>query len=776
MAARGEAVYCTLLMTDNYLPGAAVLAHSLRNNGTKGRLVALFTPETLKELTINELKTLYDEVIPVRRFTNGTPENLYLMDRPDLISTFTKIELWRQTQFDRIVYIDSDVVAVRAPDELLSLDVDFAAAPDVGWPDIFNSGVMVLRPNIQDYYSLRALAERGISFDGGDQGLLNTHFKNWHRLSFTYNCTPNGNYQYLPAYKHFESTISLLHFIGPQKPWNLSRYAFPRGTPYDQLLGRWWAVYDRHYRPQPPPSQISQLDESAGVPKFNNTSEIGAPIHTTLEASPSQSSIVQQPPSISSAGPTLPHYQESEQVAEDLQVVQRSLVPEALVEPGPVHDLPTELVHAKPVSSPTMSHEPRISSAPEKSHTDVPSVVPLYVRGEEHVSVSAHSPSRQPGAPPTLQTSLSYGQKQEEPYHYRLKSEKDAFHLTQKPPSPTQRPFSPPKAEWDATREPPPRHSKPEAIGLQKKIYNMSEDTKLFRPPSSYPEAPKNMYYEVPSVKREPQKLAQIFPWEARAVKPTRVFADEDVTVTVTVTEPGSVSSLGSTTDDTSCTQPSTASSSVSSVQSQVPPPGDIWKSYSAQSNAWDDIPEIRVYIEAVKEQWLRRGGRSNGDGRRAISDSGGEESESGCCKTTTTTNEANRSSLPGTPAPVRKISEATTTTGTGTATTRKSLSAAEEGVPNQESESDWVGVTVDMFLHLLRAVYSYWELTTESSGPAGRAPTATMTTITTIGQASIRKRTDGAWVPRDRDRSAGLRGAARVGVRARTLRQEGLT
>lgn len=172
------------------------------------------------------------------------------MDRPDLISTFTKIELWRQTQFDRIVYIDSDVVAVRAPDELLSLDVDFAAAPDVGWPDIFNSGVMVLRPNIQDYYSLRALAERGISFDGGDQGLLNTHFKNWHRLSFTYNCTPNGNYQYLPAYKHFESTISLLHFIGPQKPWNLSRYAFPRGTPYDQLLGRWWAVYDRHYRPQ----------------------------------------------------------------------------------------------------------------------------------------------------------------------------------------------------------------------------------------------------------------------------------------------------------------------------------------------------------------------------------------------------------------------------------------------------------------------------------------------------------------------------------------------
>jgi glycogenin len=172
------------------------------------------------------------------------------MNRPDLISTFTKIELWRQTQFSRIVYLDCDIVALRAPDELLSLDTHFAAVPDVGWPDCFNSGVMVLRPNMQDYYSLRALAERGISFDGADQGLFNMHFKKWDKLSFTYNCTPSANYQYIPAFKHFESTIGLLHFIGPQKPWTTPRHAFQGDIPYGQLLGRWWAVYDRHYRPQ----------------------------------------------------------------------------------------------------------------------------------------------------------------------------------------------------------------------------------------------------------------------------------------------------------------------------------------------------------------------------------------------------------------------------------------------------------------------------------------------------------------------------------------------
>ena len=171
------------------------------------------------------------------------------MNRPDLISTFTKIELWKQTQYSRIVYIDADVVAIRAPNELLTLETEFAAVPDIGWPDCFNSGVMVLNPNMGDYYSLLALAQRGMSFDGADQGLLNMHFREWERLSFTYNCTPSGNYQYVPAYRHFQSSISLVHFIGPDKPWTLGRYSKQSSGVYEELLGRWWAVYDKHYRP-----------------------------------------------------------------------------------------------------------------------------------------------------------------------------------------------------------------------------------------------------------------------------------------------------------------------------------------------------------------------------------------------------------------------------------------------------------------------------------------------------------------------------------------------
>jgi glycogenin len=56
----------------------------------------------------------------------------------------------------------------------------------------------------------------------------------------------------------------------------------------------------------------------------------------------------------------------------------------------------------------------------------------------------------------------------------------------------------------------------------------MSEDIKLFKPPQSYPEPPKDMWYEVP--KERPQTMAKpkpIFPWEENRAPATRVFAED---------------------------------------------------------------------------------------------------------------------------------------------------------------------------------------------------------------------------------------------------------
>lgn len=80
---------------------------------------------------------------------------------------------------------------------------------------------------------------------GGDQGLLNTFFPAYRRLSFTYNVTPSTNYQYTPAYRHFSSNISLFHFIGKTKPWSQRAYT-GSGAP-SEASGRWWSVYEKHF-------------------------------------------------------------------------------------------------------------------------------------------------------------------------------------------------------------------------------------------------------------------------------------------------------------------------------------------------------------------------------------------------------------------------------------------------------------------------------------------------------------------------------------------------
>ncbi|KAL3495431.1 hypothetical protein BJX62DRAFT_222637 [Aspergillus germanicus] len=574
--------------------------------------------------------TVYDVLIPVYRTTNHTPANLWLMERPDLIATFTKIELWRQTQFKRIVYIDSDVVAIRAPDELLSLDVDFAAAPDVGWPDCFNSGVMVLRPNMQDYYALRALAERGISFDGADQGLLNMHFRNWHRLSFTYNCTPSANYQYVPAYKHFQSTISMIHFIGSQKPWSMSRQVAPFDSPYNQLLGRWWTIYDRHYRPIPTPSKVTWATEQS------------------------------QPVQVE---PAHEHYHEHRQ------------------EHHHVHHHEHEQHHQE-----QHREQPREHHAPDP----IVSAVPQYVRGEEHVRTYIQPQQYQQPAPHFVQPlSEQRHTVASEPVHHPDPVQPHAHQQappvvethhqpTPQPPPEVETTFEAPKAEWDASREPPPLHSKPEGIALETKTYTMSEDHQLFQPPESYPEAPKNMYYQVPPTKPQPEKLAQIFPWETNAPKPTRVFANDEPQVQQTI--------LPESPKEESRTSQSSLQASWTSEATSLP--SESWDTYS-RSNAWDEVPEIQQYIQTIQQS---RKGKvqvlSGGPNQQKSLPNQDPRGGSSGIRVTDFPSEIERPSLPVTPAPIHRPPAL----GSPDEYTSDQLPAAK-GVPNQE---DWVGLTVD--------------------------------------------------------------------------------
>jgi len=256
--------FVTLTTNDAYAKGALVLGQSLRNCNTTRKLVVLlgYKPQTHVR---NALSKIYDDLVEVSLMESGDATKLALMARPELGVTFTKLQCWTLTHFSKCVFMDADTLVVENVDDLFDRE-ELSAAPDVGWPDMFNTGVFVFKPNMETYNSLLLIAKTEGSFDGGDQGLLNTYFNDWatkdisRHLPFVYNMAANLTYSYLPALLRFGTQVKVVHFLGSTKPWNF-HYNEERDDVYGghiegdmfqttkPFIRTWLKVYQRSVQP-----------------------------------------------------------------------------------------------------------------------------------------------------------------------------------------------------------------------------------------------------------------------------------------------------------------------------------------------------------------------------------------------------------------------------------------------------------------------------------------------------------------------------------------------
>lgn len=260
MASIRNEAYVTLVTSDSYVVGAGVLAQSLRDSGTSRLIWCLATPKSLSEHSMTLLRTIFDGITEVDCIDSKDDKNLALLGRPELGPTFTKLHLWRLKQFDKVVFLDADTLALKNIDDLFERE-ELSACADIGWPDCFNSGVFVAVPDEKTFADLVQLAEQEGSFDGGDQGLLNSYFHDWstgpssRRIPFTYNLTINASYSYAPAYARFKNDVKVVHFIGKQKPWTYYRLddgsllsrgeSANSGASLMEYLQFWWNIHDR---------------------------------------------------------------------------------------------------------------------------------------------------------------------------------------------------------------------------------------------------------------------------------------------------------------------------------------------------------------------------------------------------------------------------------------------------------------------------------------------------------------------------------------------------
>lgn len=258
--------FITLLTNESYLPGVLTLGKALKHKyQSTYKLAILVNSDSLSKESAELIESVYDDVIDVgdKLIYSSVDEVDTKLGRPELAVTYSKVLLWSLTQYDTLIYLDADTLPLANLDHLFDEHKDLlltqvVASPDAGWPDIFNSGVLILKPLTETFTDLvkHIETEETPSFDGADQGLLNEFFNlktkgsNWKRLPFIYNVTPNASYQYTPAFDRFAGDIKLIHFIGSVKPWNadflLHGNYQAQASLYD-VHKLWWSTFHEHF-------------------------------------------------------------------------------------------------------------------------------------------------------------------------------------------------------------------------------------------------------------------------------------------------------------------------------------------------------------------------------------------------------------------------------------------------------------------------------------------------------------------------------------------------
>jgi len=208
--------YVTLVARDKYVDGAICLSKSLRNK-TVYPLIAM--THELSEESFQKLKTtgiICRKVEKIDSIHAGIGNNKPRLT--DFTYTYTKLHVFGYEEFDKVIFLDCDLIVVKSIDHLFDeVEEDFAACDCTPyWDNIFNSGVMVIRPDKKVFADLLVKKDILSSYDGGDQGYLNSYFRNWKKLDIKYNSGKRIYSEQRDRWDQIDKHV--IHFVGG-KPW-----------------------------------------------------------------------------------------------------------------------------------------------------------------------------------------------------------------------------------------------------------------------------------------------------------------------------------------------------------------------------------------------------------------------------------------------------------------------------------------------------------------------------------------------------------------------------
>ena len=233
--------YITLLSNESYLEGILVLNESLKRVNAEYPLYCMLS----KNMNIQTEDYLEKKGIKCIRFNKSVIEN-----REDVNSdyfsywnyTFDKLLIWGLTQFEKLVYLDSDMIVLKNIDSLFENKPFTAVCAGRSFPGNeswieLNAGLIVLTPNKQIERELIEMAPKVIAEYKeqnkalGDQDIINRYIANWFNQKQL--ILDEGYNMLAPYLSHYvkkegyslsseqKKPIYVVHFTGNYKPWNI---------------------------------------------------------------------------------------------------------------------------------------------------------------------------------------------------------------------------------------------------------------------------------------------------------------------------------------------------------------------------------------------------------------------------------------------------------------------------------------------------------------------------------------------------------------------------
>ncbi|KAJ4790356.1 Hexosyltransferase [Rhynchospora pubera] len=243
--------YATILHSENaFVCGAITVAQSIRMTGSTHDLILLVDESISADHRVG-LETAGWKIRTIKRIRNPHAE-------PEAYNewNYSKFWLWKLTDYDKVIFIDADLIILRNIDVLFTMP-EITATGNNG--TLFNSGVMVIEPSDCTFELLMKHINEIESYNGGDQGYLNEIFPWWHRIPMHMNFLKHfweGDSGKVKEKKTrlFGSDppiVFLIHYLGI-KPWLCYRdydcnwnVEDQREFASDVAHHTWWRVHDK---------------------------------------------------------------------------------------------------------------------------------------------------------------------------------------------------------------------------------------------------------------------------------------------------------------------------------------------------------------------------------------------------------------------------------------------------------------------------------------------------------------------------------------------------